>query len=169
MRPTPLRTQQRGLQDVTPPGSPSFRQFHLPGYPHKQCEAAVDSPSQLPMDVMRLDCMPPPPYTPEVPSRHRLLANGGKGLGPQGSPYQEESKGTPHQNRPLETHNQTEGLNIPNQEEQQDIAFQQELQGTHHQLGSQNITYQQQLQEDPHRRNTISGSLLWKSIMKGSH
>ena len=147
VRPTPLRTQQRGLQDVTPPGSPSFRQFHLPGYPHKQCEAAVDSPSQLPMDVMRLDCMPPPPYTPEVPSRHRLLAKGGEGQGPQGSPYQEESQGNYHQQEQQGQPNRQEAWDIPNQEERVDRASQQELQGSHHQLGPQNTTYQQQVHD----------------------
>ena len=37
VQPTPLRTQQSGSHDVTPPGSPTFSQFHLPGYPHQQC------------------------------------------------------------------------------------------------------------------------------------
>ena len=64
VRPTPLRTQHSGSCDVTPPGSPTFRLFHLPGYPYKQHGGAVESPSQLPMEVMRLDCVPPPPYTP---------------------------------------------------------------------------------------------------------
>jgi len=89
------------------------------------------------MAVMRLDCMPPPPYTPEVPSRHRLLAKGGEGHEPQGTP------------------SQIEALDIPNQEEQLDIAFQQELQGTHHQLGSQNITYQQQPQDNPYQEKPL--------------
>ncbi|KAJ7331203.1 hypothetical protein OS493_019983 [Desmophyllum pertusum] len=50
VRPTPLRTQHRGQHDVTPPGSPTFKRFHLPGYPHKQRGTVVDSPSHLPFD-----------------------------------------------------------------------------------------------------------------------
>lgn len=137
VQPTPLRTQHRGSLDETPLGSPNFRRLHLPGYSLMRHGAAVDSPSELPMAVMRLDCMPPPPYTPEVPSRHRLLAKGGEGHEPQGTP------------------SQIEALDIPNQEEQLDIAFQQELQGTHHQLGSQNITHQQQPQDNPYEEKPV--------------
>jgi len=151
VRPTPLRTQQRGSQDVTPPGRPSFTQFDLPGYPLKQHGAVVDSPSQLPMDVMRLDCMPPPPYTPEVPSRHRLLAKGWKGQGPQESPYQEESQDNHHQQEQQGDPNGKEARDIPNQEEQVDSTSQQELQESHHQLGPQNTTYQQQIQDNPYQ------------------
>ena len=67
--------------------------------------------------------MPPPPYTPEVPSRHRLLAKGGEGQEPQGSPYQEESQDTHHQQEPQGDLNQQEAQDIPNQEERLDIAF----------------------------------------------
>ena len=70
VRPTPLRTEHRRAHDMTPPRSPSFREIHLPGYP-----------SQLSLDVLSLECLPPPPYTPEVPSRHRVLARGGRGQG----------------------------------------------------------------------------------------
>ena len=68
---------------MTPPSSPSFREIHLPGYPHSRRREATNSPSQLPLDVLTLDCLPPPPYTPEVPSRHRVLA---RGEGGQGTP-----------------------------------------------------------------------------------
>lgn len=81
MRPTPLRTEHRRAHDVTPPRSPSFREIHLPGYPHSRHREAANSPSQLPLDVLTLDCLPPPPYTPEVPSRHRVLARGDGGQG----------------------------------------------------------------------------------------
>ena len=66
---------------MTPPRSPSFREIHLPGYPHSRHREATNSPSQLPLDVLTLDCLPPPPYTPEVPSRHRVLARGDGGQG----------------------------------------------------------------------------------------
>ncbi|KAJ7331211.1 hypothetical protein OS493_019992 [Desmophyllum pertusum] len=100
VRPTPLRTQHRGQHDVTPPGSPTFKRFHLPGYPHhKQRGTAVDSPSQLPFDVMHLDCMPPP-YTPEVPSRHRVLARGEE---EHGGREGQEPQGTSHQQEPQDT------------------------------------------------------------------
>ena len=150
VRPTPLRTLQRGSEDVTPPGSPSFRQFHLPGYPHTPCEAA-DSPSQLPMDVMRLDCMPPPPYTPGVPSRHRLLAKGGEGRGPQESPYREKSQDNHHQQEQQGDPDRQEAWDILNQEERVDSSSQQELQGSQYQLGPQNTTYQQQIQDTPYQ------------------
>ena len=151
VRPTPLRTLQRGSEDVTPPGSPTFRQFHLPGYPHTPFGAAVDSPSQLPMDVMRLDCMPPPPYTPGVPSRHRLLAKGGEGQGPQESPYREKSQDNHHQQEQQGDPDRQEAWDILNQEERVDSSSQQELQGSHHQLGPQNATYQQQIQDTPYQ------------------
>ena len=150
MRPTPLRTQQSGSHDVTPPGSPTFSRFHLPGYPHKHCRAAVDSPSHLPMDVLRLDCMPPPPYTPEVPSRHRLLAKGGERQGSQESLYPKESQGTHHQPEQQGNHIHLEAQDIPNQEGQVDTTFQQELQETHHQLGPQDTTKQQKIQDNPY-------------------
>ena len=83
MRPTPLRTEHRRTHDVTPPRSLSFREIHLPGYPHSHRREPTNSPSQLPLDVLTLHCLPPPPYTPEVPSRHRVLA---RGEGGQGTP-----------------------------------------------------------------------------------
>ena len=71
VQPTPLRTYCTRLHDATPPQSP----FRPPGYPQRNLGVA-ESPSQLPLDVLSLDCLPPPPYTPEVPSRHRVLARG---------------------------------------------------------------------------------------------
>ena len=108
-----------------------FRQFHLPGYPHKQHATAVDSPSQLPMDVMRLDFMPPPPYTPEVPSRHRLLAKGGEGQELQESPYREEMQDTHHQKEAQGTRYQIEALDITYQQLPQDNPYQEEPQEYH--------------------------------------
>lgn len=124
VQPTPLRTQHRGSHDVTPPRSLTFRRFHLPGYPHQRHGVAVDSPSQLRMDVMRLDCMPPPPYTPEVPSRHRLLAKGGEGQGLQESPHQKEMQVTHRQKAARGNPNRIEALDIPKQEEPQKITYQ---------------------------------------------
>lgn len=146
VRPTPLRTQHRGSHDVTPPGSPTFRQFHLPGYPHKQRGAAVDSPSQLHMDVMRLECMPPPPYTPEVPSRHRLLAKGGEGQEPQGSPYQQPPN-APHQQQPQGSPYQDKAQGTPIQQEPQDTPCQAEPQDTSYQQEPLGSSYQQEPQE----------------------
>lgn len=71
VQPTPLRTYCTRLHDATPPQSP----FRPPGYPQRN-RGVAESPSQLPLDVLSLDCLPPPPYTPEVPSRHRVLARG---------------------------------------------------------------------------------------------
>lgn len=75
VQPTPLRTYCTRLHDATPPQSPSMKQFRPPGYPQRN-RGVAESPSQLPLDVLSLDCLPPPPYTPEVPSRHRVLARG---------------------------------------------------------------------------------------------
>ena len=75
VQPTPLRTYCTRLHDATPPQSPSMKQFRPPGYPLRN-HGVAESPSQLPLDVLSLDCLPPPPYTPEVPSRHRVLATG---------------------------------------------------------------------------------------------
>ena len=75
VQPTPLITYCTRLHDATPPQSPSMKQFRPPGYPLRN-HGVAESPSQLPLDVLSLDCLPPPPYTPEVPSRHRVLARG---------------------------------------------------------------------------------------------
>ena len=75
VQPTPLRTYCTRLHDATPRQSPSMKQFRPPGYPLRN-HGVAESPSQLPLDVLSLDCLPPPPYTPEVPSRHRVLARG---------------------------------------------------------------------------------------------
>ena len=75
VQPTPLRTYCTRLHDATPPQSPSMKQFRPPGYPLRN-HGVAESPSQLPLGVLSLDCLPPPPYTPEVPSRHRVLARG---------------------------------------------------------------------------------------------
>jgi len=86
---TPLQTQHRGSHEVTPPSSPSIRQQHqLPVYYSHHREEA-DSPSQLPLNSLTLDCLPPPPYTPEVPSQHRMLARGQESScgGPQDTTY----------------------------------------------------------------------------------
>lgn len=95
--------------------------------------------------------MPPPPYTPEVPSRHRLLAKGGEGQESQKSPCRKESQNTHHQQEPQEDPSQQEAQDIPNQEERVDTVFQQELQGPHHRLGPQDSTYQQQIQDNPYQ------------------
>ena len=164
VQPTPLRTQQSGSHDVTPPGSPTFGQFHLPGYPHQQCGAAVDSPSQLPMDVMRLDCMPPPPYTPEVPSRHRVLAKGAEGQGPQEYSYPKESQGTHYQQEQQGDPNSLEPQDIPNQEEQVDTTYQQERQGTHHQLDQQDAINQQKIQDNPYMNQEELQDYLYQEV-----
>ena len=75
VQPTPLRTYCTRPHDATPPQSPPFKQFRPPGYPQRN-HGVAESPSQLPLDVLSLDCLPPPPYTPEVPSMHRVLARG---------------------------------------------------------------------------------------------
>jgi len=77
------------------------------------------------MDVMRLDCMPPPPYTPEVPSRHRLLAKGGEGQELQESPHQKEMRVTHRQKAAQGNPNRIEALDIPKHEEPQKITYQQ--------------------------------------------
>ena len=141
VRPTPLRTQRNGPHLVTPPGSPTSRGFHLPGYQQKHCGTVVDSPSQLPLDVLTLDCMPPPPYTPEVPLRHRVLARGEEGHDvreeqeqmcthflqePQLNQDQREPQGNQDQQEPQDTHPQLEPLGAP-QPQPLNTSYQQQL------------------------------------------
>ena len=109
----------------------------------------MDSPSQLPMDVMRLDFMPPPPYTPEVPARHRLLAKGGEGQGPQESPYRKESQGTHHNQEQQGDPNRLEVQGTCNQEERVDTTSQQELHEARHHLDPQDPT-NQKIQDNPY-------------------
>ena len=68
--------------------------------------------------------MPPPPYTPEVPSRHRLLAKGGEGQELKESPHQEEMQVTHRQKEAQGNPNQIEALDIPKHEEPQKITYQ---------------------------------------------
>lgn len=155
VRPTPLRSQHGGTGDATPPQSPSFRQFHLPGYSHKHHGKQADSPSQLPLDVLKLDCLPPPPYTPEVPSRHRVLARGeGQGTPyhpPQDTTYiielqdtqrSQESQGTNfgQETKKMASEQETQGSHFCQEQqvttlrdEPQGVSCQQESQSTHNQ------------------------------------
>ena len=131
VRPTPLRTQRSGPNLVTPPGSPTSRGFHLPGYQQKHCGTVVDSPSQLPLDVLNLDCMPPPPYTPEVPLRHRVLARGKEGHdvreeeGQMCTHFLQEPQLNQDQQEPQDTHPQLESLGVP-QPQPLNMSYQQQ-------------------------------------------
>lgn len=169
VQPTPLRTQHRGSHDVTPPRSPTFRRFHLPGYPHQRHGVAVDSPSQLHMDVMRLDYMPPPPYTPEVPSRHRLLAKGGEGHELQESPHQEEMQVTHCQKEAQGNPNQIEALDIPKHEEPQKITYQQLQQDNPYQGEPQEYHYQEVSMEVNNERQPLNATYsLYPAISDGN-
>ena len=169
VQPTPLRTQHRGSHDVTPLRSPTFRRFHLPGYPHQQHGVAVDSPSQLHMDVMRLDYMPPPPYTPDVPSRHRLLAKGGEGQELQESPHQEEMQVTHRQKEAQGNPNRIEALDIPKQEEPQTITYQQLQQDNSYQEEPQEYHCQEVSMEVTNERQPLNTTyLLYPAISDGN-
>ena len=132
LQPTPLRTHCTRPHDATPPQSPSFKQFHPPRYTQRNHRVA-ESPSQLPLDVLSLDCfIPPPPYTPEVPSRHRVLARG------------KEEPGTPVRclGELQHTHCNQEVHDTIFQEEEQSSSLgqQQQPQGSHCSQDSQYAT-----------------------------
>lgn len=135
VRPTPLRTQHIRSHDVTPPRSTSFRQFHLPGYPHEHRRKVADSPSQLPLDAMSLDCLPPPPYTPEVPSRHRVLARGkGQETPPrqsQDTNYLEEPQGSQGSQQPQGTQGSQDPQESNFEQEPHAPTIREEPQGAH--------------------------------------
>ena len=61
---------------MTCPSSPSFKQLDPPMYSYSHHREAEGSPSQLLINSLTLHCLPPPPYTPVVPSQHRVLARG---------------------------------------------------------------------------------------------
>lgn len=114
VRPTPLRTHNGRSHEGTPPCSSLVKQPHLPGYPHSQCKEVADSPSQLPLMSLTLDCLPPPPYTPEVPSRHRVLAKGDEGPGsPCGIPQDTTYVVDPQATQRSQTRQETLGSQVP--------------------------------------------------------
>lgn len=119
---TPLQTQYHGSHNMTSPGSPTSRGLHPPGYQQNLCDAVIDSPSQLPMGVMNLNCMPPPPYTPEVPLRHRVLARGEEGnkeidgQAQQCIDFIQEPQITQDQQVPLDIQHQQEPLGVLQQQ-----------------------------------------------------
>ena len=99
----------------------------------------VGSPSQLPLDVMSLDYLPPPPYTPEVPSRHRVLARGEEG---QGTPPQQ-----PEEYQELHSSQETQG-NIFHQE-LQEATFRQGPKSIHLSHEPQNTTFRDESKGNP--------------------
>ena len=119
VRPTPLRTQNGRSHEGTPPHSPLVKQPHLPGYPHSRRKEVADSPSALPLMSLNLDCLPPPPYTPEVPSRHRVLAKGDEGPGtPCGKPQDITYVADPQATQRSQTAQETLGSQAPYVNEQ---------------------------------------------------
>lgn len=130
---TPLQTQYHGSHNMTSPGSPTSRGLHPPGYQQNLCDAVIDSPSQLPMGVMNLNCMPPPPYTPEVPLRHRVLARGEEGnkeidgQAQQCIDFIQEPQITQDQQVPLDIQHQQEPLGVLRQQIQNASTQQEEV------------------------------------------
>lgn len=149
LQPTLLRTHCTRPHDATPPQSPSFKQFHPPGYTQRNHRVA-ESPSQLPLDVLSLDCLPPPPYTPKVPSRHRVLARG------------KEEPGTPVRcpGELQHTHCNQELHDTIFQEDEQSsyLGQQQQPQGTHCSQDSQYATHRDEGKpEQQQSQNSSSG------------
>ncbi|CAH3167372.1 unnamed protein product, partial [Porites evermanni] len=153
VQPTPLRTYCTRPHEATPPQSPSIEQFRPPGYPHGS-HGVAESPSQLPLHVLTLDCLPPPPYTPEVPSRHRVLARGKVEPGvPVGC--REELQHT-HCNQEVQD-------TIFQEEESSSIGQQQQPQGTHSSQDSQHASNRDE--GKPERQQLQSSSSVQKPVV----
>lgn len=152
---TPLRTYCTRPHEATPPQSPSVKQIRPPEYPQRT-HGVAESPSQLPLGVLSLDCLPPPPYTPEVPSRHRVLARGRvEPVTPVRCPEELQH-----------THCNQEVQDIIFQEEEEQsssLGQQQQPQGTHCSQDSQHASNRDE--RKPERQRLQSSSSVQKPIV----
>ncbi|XP_068713581.1 uncharacterized protein [Montipora foliosa] len=155
--PTPLRTQCKGSHKMTCPSSPSFKQLDPPMYSYSHHREAEGSPSQLPINSLTLHCLPPPPYTPVVPSQHRVLARGQQTpcQRPQDTTHVMTQQFTPREQGPqgLNSVKNTQGAQFsirePISQQQEDSDSLEELPVSsvvHKQQESHGILFEQELQ-----------------------